>query len=105
MNAQHSHSNYPKLHNAMWPGLVGKGSPGAEPCLDLDTMLELTAGTTDLDTTPAEAAAVPPTVFCNRIALSSFRVPQSPRRVCRTSGIIQSACHSPVNGVLGRNTR
>jgi len=43
MSAQHSHSNYPKLHNAMWPGLVGKGSPGAEPCLDLDTMLELTA--------------------------------------------------------------
>ena len=27
----------------MWPGLVGKGSPGAEPCIDLDTMLELTA--------------------------------------------------------------
>jgi sugar phosphate isomerase/epimerase len=27
----------------MWPGLVGKGSPGAEPCLDLDTMLDLTA--------------------------------------------------------------
>ena len=43
MSAQHSHSNYPKLHNAMWPGLVGKGSPGAEPCLDLDTMLGLTA--------------------------------------------------------------
>ncbi|HNQ72770.1 MAG TPA: TIM barrel protein [Verrucomicrobiota bacterium] len=36
-------NNFPKLHNAMWPGLVGKGSPGAEPCLDLDTMLELTA--------------------------------------------------------------
>jgi sugar phosphate isomerase/epimerase len=35
--------NYPKLHNAMWPGLVGKGSPGAEPTLDLDTMLDLTA--------------------------------------------------------------
>ena len=31
------------LHNAMWPGLVGKGSPGAEPCIDLDTMLDLTA--------------------------------------------------------------
>jgi hypothetical protein len=43
MNAQHSHSNYPKLHNAMWPGLVGKGSPGAEPSIDLDTMLDLTA--------------------------------------------------------------
>ena len=36
-------NNFPKLHNAMWPGLVGKGSPGAEPCLDLDTMLGLTA--------------------------------------------------------------
>ena len=36
-------NNYPKLHNAMWPGLVGKGSPGAEPCIDLDTMLLLTA--------------------------------------------------------------
>jgi sugar phosphate isomerase/epimerase len=39
----HSNSNYPKLHNAMWPGLVGKGSPGAEPFIDLDTMLDLTA--------------------------------------------------------------
>lgn len=43
MSDQHSHSNYPKLHNAMWPGLVGKGSPGAEPSIDLDTMLDLTA--------------------------------------------------------------
>src|SRR6266853_4744789 len=34
---------YPKLHNAMWPGVVGKGSPGAEPFIDLDTMLNLTA--------------------------------------------------------------
>src|ERR1700691_532680 len=34
---------FPKLHNAMWPGLVGKGSPGAEPASDLDTMLNLTA--------------------------------------------------------------
>ena len=36
-------NNFPKLHNAMWPGLVGKGSPGAEPAIDLDTMLNLTA--------------------------------------------------------------
>lgn len=36
-------NNFPKLHNAMWPGLVGKGSPDAEPCIDLDTMLDLTA--------------------------------------------------------------
>jgi len=32
----------PALHNAMWPGLVGKG-PGSEPAIDLDTMLALTA--------------------------------------------------------------
>jgi hypothetical protein len=35
-------NKFPKLHNAMWPGLVGKG-PGSEPFIDLDTMLELTA--------------------------------------------------------------
>jgi sugar phosphate isomerase/epimerase len=34
---------FPKIHNAMWPGLVGKGGPGAEPPIDLDTMLNLTA--------------------------------------------------------------
>src|ERR671931_1105036 len=34
---------HPRIHNAMWPGLVGKGSPGAEPAIDLDTMLDLTA--------------------------------------------------------------
>ncbi len=39
-------NNYPKLHNAAWPGLVGKGSPGAEPCIDLDTMINLTASAT-----------------------------------------------------------
>jgi hypothetical protein len=27
----------------MWPGLVGKGGPDAEPFIDLDTMLDLTA--------------------------------------------------------------
>ena len=34
---------FPALHNAMWPGLVGKG-PDSEPPIDLDTMLNLTAG-------------------------------------------------------------
>jgi sugar phosphate isomerase/epimerase len=34
--------SYPALHNAMWPGLVGKG-PDSEPPIDLDTMLGLTA--------------------------------------------------------------
>ena len=36
-------NNYPKLHNATWPGVVGKGSPGGEPIIALDTLLELTA--------------------------------------------------------------
>ncbi len=36
-------NSFPKLHNAMWPGLVGKGSPCAEPAIDLDTMLAHTA--------------------------------------------------------------
>jgi sugar phosphate isomerase/epimerase len=35
-------NQFPKLHNAMWPGLVGKG-PDSEPPIDLDTMLRLTA--------------------------------------------------------------
>ena len=35
-------NNFPKLHNAMWPGLVGKG-PDSEPPIDLDTMIALTA--------------------------------------------------------------
>lgn len=34
----------PKLHNAMWPGLVGKGTDaGQEPPISLEKMLQLTA--------------------------------------------------------------
>ncbi len=36
-------NTYPKLHNAMWPGVVGKGSGDGEPFIALDTLLELTA--------------------------------------------------------------
>ena len=32
----------PAIHNAMWPGLVGKG-PDSEPPIDLKTMLDMTA--------------------------------------------------------------
>lgn len=35
-------NNYPKLHNATWPGVVGKGN-GSEPILSLDNLLDLTA--------------------------------------------------------------
>jgi sugar phosphate isomerase/epimerase len=41
MSASHP-NNFPKLHNAAWPGVVGKGE-GSEPPIDLDTMLNLTA--------------------------------------------------------------
>ena len=33
--------NFPKLHNATWPGVVGKGSPD-NPVIELRQMLELT---------------------------------------------------------------
>src|SRR5215467_9992341 len=36
-----SNNNFPKLHNAAWPGVVGKGAE--EPAIELDTMLDLTA--------------------------------------------------------------
>ncbi len=37
-----SENNYPKLHNATWPGIVGKG-PDSEPVISFDTMLNMTA--------------------------------------------------------------
>lgn len=37
-----SKNSFPKLHNAAWPGLVGKGDD-SEPPIGLDTMLDLTA--------------------------------------------------------------
>lgn len=41
MSPQNLHKS-PALHNAMWPGLVGKGAD-SEPPIDLITMLDLTA--------------------------------------------------------------
>jgi len=35
-------NNFPKLHNATWPGIVGKG-PGSEPIIPFETLLEKTA--------------------------------------------------------------
>lgn len=37
-----SQHNFHKLHNATWPGIVGKG-PDSEPVIPFDTMLEMTA--------------------------------------------------------------
>jgi sugar phosphate isomerase/epimerase len=36
-------NQYPKIHNATWPGLVGKGGPDAEPIIEFETMLDMTA--------------------------------------------------------------
>ena len=36
-------NTYPKLHNAMWPGLVGKEAGTDHPPISFDRMLELTA--------------------------------------------------------------
>jgi sugar phosphate isomerase/epimerase len=41
MTATHTNT-FPKIHNAAWPGVVGKGD-GSEPPIGLDTMLDLTA--------------------------------------------------------------
>ena len=35
-------NNFPKLHNATWPGVVGKGQ-NSEPAIPFDTMLQMTA--------------------------------------------------------------
>lgn len=35
-------NNYPKIHNATWPGIVGKGA-GSEPPISFDDMLTMTA--------------------------------------------------------------
>lgn len=35
-------NNFPKLHNATWPGIVGKGAD-SEPAIPFDTMLQMTA--------------------------------------------------------------
>jgi sugar phosphate isomerase/epimerase len=34
---------FPKLHNATWPGVVGKGSPDGEPIIGIDEMIDFTA--------------------------------------------------------------
>lgn len=38
-----STNSFPKLHNAAWPGVVGKGGEGNDPPIPLETMLDLTA--------------------------------------------------------------
>ena len=93
MNATAPHA-FPAIHNAMWPGLVGKG-PDSEPPIDLDTMLDLTAAArvdgvgfdgvdlflslphTDIDSTDDDLA---------RLA-ENTRIQRTPRRFAGGAGL------------------
>jgi sugar phosphate isomerase/epimerase len=82
----------PALHNAMWPGLVGKGA-GGEPPIDLETMLNLTAGAevdgvrfdgvdlflslphTDIDSTDDDLAKLAENLSSKRLRAGSLVAP------------------------------
>jgi sugar phosphate isomerase/epimerase len=82
----------PKLHNAMWPGLVGKG-PDSEPPIDLDTMLDLTQAAevdgikfdgvdlflasphTDIDSTPDQIAKLADNIASRGFVVGSLVAP------------------------------
>ena len=88
-------NNFPKLHNAMWPGLVGKG-PDSEPPIDLDTMIALTAKAevngvkfdgidifhaaphTNIDFTADEAKALADKAASHNLAIGSIVAPVWP---------------------------
>ncbi len=85
-------NNFPKLHNAMWPGLVGKG-PDSEPVIELDTMLEMTVNAeadgqrfngvdlflcaphVDIDSTPADIQALADKIGSLGLAVGSLVAP------------------------------
>jgi predicted dehydrogenase len=90
-----SDNNYPKLHNAMWPGLVGK-DPDSEPPIDLDTMLEMTAAAevggakfdgvdlflaephTSIDSTPGEIERLAEIIQAKNLVVGSVVAPVWP---------------------------
>jgi sugar phosphate isomerase/epimerase len=94
MTPTSSHAR-PALHNAMWPGLVGKG-PDSEPPIDLDTMLRLTAETevdgvkfdgvdlflfdphTSIDATDDDLKKLADTVRAKKLAIGSLVAPVWP---------------------------
>src|ERR1700684_978149 len=91
MSSQPTHA-YPALHNAMWPGLVGKG-PDSEPPIDLDTMLNLTAAAsvdgvrfdgvdlflslphTDIDSTDDDLSRLTDKLLAHRLRAGSLLAP------------------------------
>ncbi len=93
-------SSKPALHNAMWPGLVGKGDEeGQEPPILLDRMLELTAAAevngqkfdgidyflfhphTDPDSTDAQLGEIADKIASHGFAVGSLVAPVWPGTV------------------------
>ncbi len=95
MSATHPNT-FPKLHNAAWPGVVGKGGEGNDPPIDLDTMLDLTAAAefegvkfdgvdlflfaphVDIDATPDDLKALADKVRSRNLAIGSVVAPVWP---------------------------
>jgi hypothetical protein len=83
---------FPAVHNAMWPGLVGKG-PDSEPPIDLDTMLDMTAAAgvdggrfdgvdlflslphTDIDSTPEDLKHLADKLIARKLVAGSLVAP------------------------------
>jgi sugar phosphate isomerase/epimerase len=91
-----THTNrFPALHNAMWPGLVGKG-PDSEPPIDLETMLNLTAAAevdgvrfdgvdlflslphTDIDSSDDDLARLADSIAARKLRVGSLVAPVWP---------------------------
>jgi sugar phosphate isomerase/epimerase len=95
---EHTHS-LPKLHNAMWPGLVGKEEGTDHPPISLDRMLELTAAAevdgikyegvdyflfhphTDPDASDDELKAIADKIAAKNLAVGSLVAPIWPGTV------------------------
>src|SRR6267378_428658 len=84
----------PALHNAMWPGIVGKG-PDSEPFIDLDTMLSLfffpaEDGIRYLYVTGVQTCALPISIGCgSAVTLGPASVAVSPASIAQTIGATQ----------------
>ena len=76
-DSTNGHNAFPKLHNAMWPGLIGKGDDeGQEPPISLETMLEWTAAA-DVDGQKFEGVECQ--IWFVRAALRALQVTRLPR--------------------------
>ena len=89
-------NTFPKLHNATWPGVVGKGPGTPEPPIDLQTMIDLTAAAEvngvrfdgvdlflcaphiDIDSTDADLAKLAATLKSRSLVAGSLVAPVWP---------------------------